>query len=135
MKDMFCVECGKETEIYKDGVCLDCYLKTKEFTHGPEIIDMIVCPHCGSYKYKNTWTNAILREVLRKIIKNDFKISKEIKKIDINPVCKEKDKGYDCTVYISGIIGNKEITEEHSLTVRLKKTACDVCSKQFGGYH
>lgn len=132
---MFCVECGKETEIYKSGVCLECYLKTKEFSHGPEIIDVTVCPHCGSYKYKNTWTNVILNDVLRRIIKNDFKISKELKKIDINPVCKEKDKGYDCTVYISGEIGNKELTEEHKLKIRLKKTACDVCSKQFGGYH
>ncbi len=132
---MFCVECGKETDIYKNGVCIDCYIKEKEFTEGPEIIDLTVCPHCGSYKYKNTWKNSILDEVLRRIIKNVFKISKELKKIDINPVCKEKDKGYDCTVYISGLIGNKEITEEHSLNIRLKKTACDVCSKQFGGYH
>ncbi len=135
MKDMFCVECGKETEIYKDGVCIECYLKTHQFTEGPKIIDITVCPHCGSYKYKNTWTNVILNDVLRRIIKNNFKISKELKNIDINPVCKELDKGYDCTVYISGEIGNKEVTEEHKLIIRLKKTACDVCSKQFGGYH
>ncbi len=132
---MFCVECGKETDIYKDGVCIDCYVKTHEFSKGPEIMDLTVCPHCGSYKYKNTWTNDILNNVLRRIIKDNFKISKELKKIDVNPVCKEKDKGYDCTVYISGTIGNKEVTEEHILTIRLKKTACDVCSKQFGGYH
>ena len=132
---MFCVECGKETDIYKNGVCIDCYIKEKEFTEGPEIIDLTVCPHCGSNKYKNTWSNDILNDVLRRVIKNVFKISKELKKIDINPVCKEKDKGLDCTVYISGLIGKKEVTEEHKLKVRLKKTACDVCSKQFGGYH
>ena len=132
---MFCVECGKETEIYKEGVCIDCYINSHEFTKGKENIKLPMCPHCGGFKYKNTWTNEILTDVLRRIIKNTFKIKNELKKIDINPVCKETTKGYDCIVYISGLIGDKEITEEHKLSVKLEKTSCDVCSKQFGGYH
>lgn len=132
---MFCVECGKETEIYKDGVCIDCYIKSHEFTKGPKDIKLPMCPHCGGFKYKNTWTNEILTDVLRRIIKNTFKIKNELKKIDINPSCTETQKGYDCNVYISGFIGDKEVTEEHKLTVKLEKRSCDVCSKQFGGYH
>lgn len=132
---MFCVECGKDGPIYKDGVCIDCYLKNKTFTSGPVSVDLPYCSHCNSLKYKNTWTSEILSDILRRIIKNTFQISRELENIDINTDCKEAGNEYDCKVYITGFINNKEITEEHILKVYLKKTVCDVCSKMFGGYH
>lgn len=132
---MFCVECGEEKEIYKNGVCLECFLKENKFTEGPDEIDLPVCSHCSSYKYKSLWTSELLKDVLRRIIKSTFKINPELKKIDINPVCDDKETNMECKVYISGFVGKQEITEEHDLLVHLKKTVCDVCSKRFGGYH
>jgi len=132
---MFCVECGKETQIFKDGVCLECYLKTHNFSKGPEIIDLPVCTRCNSYKYKSTWTSELFGDVLRRVIKKTFNISKELKKIDINTTCKEEKDGMQCKVFITGFLDDVEITEEHDLLVRLKRTVCDVCSKQFGGYY
>ena len=132
---MFCVECGKETDIYKEGVCLDCYLKTHTFTSGPDIIDVTICSKCGAYKYKNTWVDEIFTEILRRIIKDKYKIANELKKIDINPICQEKKEGAECKVYITGKIIDKTITEEHDLKVRFKKTVCETCSRQYGGYH
>jgi len=132
---MFCVECGKETTIFKDGVCIDCYLKTHNFTKGPKIIDIPICTHCNSYKIKNIWTNELFSDVIKRIIKNTFKISKQLKKIDINTDCKEEKERITCKVFISGFLEKTEITEEHEIIVRLKKTVCDVCSKRFGGYH
>jgi len=132
---MFCVECGKDTPIFKDGVCVDCYLGSHQFTSGPEICDLETCPHCGSYKYKSNWVQEILPDFLIKWIKNNFKISKELEKIDINPVCKETKQGIFCKVYISGKIKDVEISEDHDLLVRQKNNVCDVCSKRFGGYH
>ena len=67
---MFCVECGEEKEIYNNGVCLECFLKENRFTQGPAEIDLPVCAHCSSYKYKNIWTSDLLNDVLRRIIKN-----------------------------------------------------------------
>jgi nonsense-mediated mRNA decay protein 3 len=135
LKIMFCVECGKEGEIYKDGVCIECYVKNKKFTQGPEILDLPVCTHCQGYKYKNTWKNEILNDILRKLIKNNFEISRELEKVDINTNCSETLRGLECKVYISGFIQEKEITEEHELFIRLRKTVCETCSRQFGGYH
>ena len=132
---MFCVECGIDGEIYKDGVCIKCYLKNKKFSKGPEILDLPVCVHCQGYKYKNTWTNDLLNDILRRIIKNNFEISKELQKVDINIDFNETSRGLECTVYISGLIQEKEINEEHELLIRLRKTVCEVCSRQFGGYH
>jgi nonsense-mediated mRNA decay protein 3 len=132
---MFCVECGKETSIFKDGVCKDCYVKTHSFTEGPKLVDLPVCTNCDSYKYKNTWTNDIFDDTIRRIIKQFFQISNELKKVDITTECKEKKDEKICRVIISGFIDDLEISEEHNLVVRMKKTVCDVCSKRFGGYH
>jgi len=132
---MFCVECGKEKPIFREGSCLQCYLKTHKFTKGQKIIDLPICSHCNAYKYKNTWTLDILSDVLRRIIKKDFKISKKLKKVQIHTECKEEKERINCKVYINGKIDDVEITEEHQVYVRFKQTVCDVCSKQFGGYH
>ena len=132
---MFCVECGKEDEIYKDGVCLTCYLKNKKFSKGPEIIDLPICMNCQGYKYKNTWTNDLLEDTLQKIIKNNFKINKELQKVNITIDFNETSQVLESTVYISGLIQEKEIKEKHKLLFRLRKTVCEVCSRQFGGYY
>ena len=132
---MFCVECGKDGPIFREGVCVNCYLKTHNFTKGPDFIDLPVCSHCNSYKYKNNWTSELFGDVLKKVVKQNFQISKELKKVDINSVCKEINQGMSCKIYISGLLDDVEVTEEHNLSVRLKKTVCDVCSKKFGGYH
>lgn len=132
---MFCVECGKEGPIYKDGVCANCYIKTNRFTKGPDLIDLSICSHCDSFKVKNTWTSDLFSDVIRRLVKNTFQISNDLKNIDIETECIEKKQGMECRVVISGFLDNKEITEEHKLLIRLKKTVCDVCSKKFGGYH
>lgn len=132
---MFCVECGKETSIFKDGVCKDCYVKTHSFSEGPKLVDLPICTNCGSYKYKNTWTSDIFDDTLRRIIKQVFHISKELRNIDITTECVEKKEEKICKVIISGFLDDLEISEECDLLVRLEKTVCDVCSKRFGGYH
>ena len=132
---MFCVECGREGRIFKDGTCLKCYLKTHSFTKGPEIIDIPICSHCGSFKYKNTWLSELFGDVLRKEVKSNFQISKELDDVDINSECIETRVGMNCKIFISGFIENEEIMEEHEILVRFQRTVCDVCSKRFGGYH
>jgi nonsense-mediated mRNA decay protein 3 len=132
---MFCVECGKEGKIFKDGVCLNCYLNSHSFTSGPEIIDLFECSHCGAYKFKNIWTDDLFSDVIRRVIKRNFQISKDLEKLSIETNCVENKMGRECKVNITGWINGEKITEEHNLTVRIKKNVCDVCSKQFGGYH
>jgi len=37
---MICVECGKESEIINNGLCLDCYIKSNRFTKGPDFLNI-----------------------------------------------------------------------------------------------
>jgi len=132
---MFCVDCGKELKIFRDGACVKCYLKNHSFSKGPEIIDIFVCSHCGSYKYKNTWVTDLFDDILKRIIKNCFCISDELRSVDITTKYGEEKERIECKVTISGIIDDVKIDEDHEILVRLRKTVCDVCSKQYGGYH
>ncbi len=132
---MFCVECGKETTVFRDGVCIECYLKTHQFTKAPKIIDIPVCSHCQSYKYKNTWTSELFDDVVRRYIKHVFTISPELTNVTITTSCNMKKNEAFCKAFISGDIDKTTITEEHDILIRFQKTVCDVCSKRFGGYH
>ena len=132
---MFCVECGSEEPIFRDGVCRKCYLKTHKFTKGPKEIEIPICAHCSSYKYKNTWTSDLFGDVIKRVIKNYFDINRELRNVDITTEYKEAKENMSCKVYITGFLDNVEINEEHDLLVHLNKTVCDVCSKRFGGYH
>jgi len=132
---MFCVECGKEDPIFRDGVCISCYLKTHKFSKGPEIIDLTVCTNCDSYKFKNTWTTDLFDDILRRTIRNTFHISKELTNVEITTECKKQKEIVGCKLIISGFLDNMEISEEHNITIRIKRAVCDVCSRQSGGYY
>jgi nonsense-mediated mRNA decay protein 3 len=131
---MFCVECGKDEPIFRNGVCLSCYLKHTQFTKGPAIMDITVCPRCSSYKHKNTWVQEDFDEILKRYIKDVFSISSELKNVTIQTQCKEQDRILRCTVTFSGFLEDQQITEQHPLTVRIRRNTCDVCSRESGGY-
>jgi len=132
---MFCVECGREEPIYKNGVCLQCYLKQAQFTKGPAIIDITACPRCESFKYKNTWLMEPFTEALKRHVKDAYHIDPELREPRIESDCKEQDRTYACIVRITGTVGGQTVMEEHPLTVRLRRTTCDVCSREAGGYY
>ncbi|MEM0467459.1 MAG: NMD3-related protein [Candidatus Thermoplasmatota archaeon] len=132
---MFCVECGNERTIYKNGVCVSCYVKTHRFTKGPSVLDMFICAHCGSYKYKNTWISSAFDDMIQRMIYDVFSIEPELKNISIHTQCTQHDKIYTCSVTISGMICETTIIEQHQLTIRIKRLTCDICSRQHGGYY
>lgn len=132
---MYCVDCGKEKPIFKDGSCLECYLKNHQFSQGPEVFHILSCNYCGAYKYKNTWKNESFDEIVKRYVKNAFSFDPELKNIAISLDCQGKDETIFCKVIITGTIENEEINEEQFVEIRVKPNVCEVCSKQFGGYH
>jgi len=132
---MFCVECGKDEPIFRNGVCLRCYLKHTQFSKGPTIIDISLCPRCFSYKHKNTWVQESFDDILKQHIKEAFSISPELKNVAIQTQCDEQDRILRCIVSITGFLEGQLITEQHPLTVRIRRNTCDVCSRAAGGYY
>ncbi len=132
---MLCVECGREREIFRNGVCLECYLRHHSFSSGPTFIDIPICVHCGSMKYKNTWMNDPFELVLKRWVKHFFSIERDLKNVSIEVNCNLDKEEIPCEITIVGFIDGIEVREKHNVIVRLKRTVCDVCSKRFGGYH
>lgn len=132
---MFCVECGKDEPIFRNGVCLSCYLKATQFSKGPVILDIIMCPRCSSYKYKNTWVREPFDDILKRYVKEAFTINPELKHVEIQTQCKEQERILACMVFISGSLEGQTITEQHPLTVRIRHNTCEICSREAGGYY
>ena len=132
---MFCVECGNDVTIFRNGVCFSCYLKATQFSKGPAILDIIMCPRCSSYKYKNTWVEESFDAILKRYIKDAFTVSPELKHIEIQTQCKEQERILACMVFISGSLEDQTITEQHPLTVRIRHNTCEICSREAGGYY
>ncbi len=132
---MFCVECGKEKTIYKNGVCISCFIHHHQFTRGPSVLDIYMCAHCTAYKYKNTWLHTSFDDILYRMILDTFTIHPDLEEVAVQTSCTKQDKTYACTIAISGVICHTTIIEKHTLTVRLKKLTCDICSRQKGGYY
>lgn len=134
-KIMFCVECGAEGPIYKNGVCLACYLKGNRFTNGPAILDITTCPRCNAYKFKNTWVQEPFDQALQRHLKAAFTINPELENPIFQADCKEQDKIFSCQITINGTVGGQTVLEQHPLTVRLRRITCDICSREAGGYY
>lgn len=132
---MFCVDCGEEKPIFREGSCVDCYLKRHQFTTGPPFIDIPACAHCGSLKYKSLWTTDTLETIVKRNVKQLFSISNELENTTIKVVCTEEQERFSCNITISGNVDGIPISESNHVFVRLKPHSCDMCSKQFGGYH
>lgn len=132
---MFCVECGKEEQIYKNGLCTQCYVKSTTFTSGPSLLTLIQCSKCNAFKYKNTWTSNTIQDVLLQIIKDTFNINPELKEISYHLDCQPIESQFSCTVTITGKLQGITVEEHHQLQIRISRIVCDVCSKQYGGYY
>jgi len=134
---MICVECGKESEIINNGLCLDCYIKSNRFTKGPDFFNIIKCSNCNSYKFKNKWETQSLNEIINKVILQNFKISDELNKTEIMTHIIDDKNQYkkQVEVKITGLISNLKIIEKQIIQINIKKEICETCSKQFGGYH
>ncbi len=132
---MYCVDCGKEKPIFKNGSCLECYINNHQFSQGPEVFHIFNCNYCGAYKYKSTWKNESFDEIVKRYVKNAFSFDPDLKNIAISLECQGKDETIFCKVTITGTIENEEISEKQFVEIRVKPNVCDVCSKQFGGYH
>jgi nonsense-mediated mRNA decay protein 3 len=132
---MFCVDCGEEKTIYKEGSCFECYVKNHQFTKGPSIFHLMQCKSCDAFKYKTHWKALDFETIVKQNIKNEFSISPELNNVEIFLDCNQEEDAIFCKITFSGLLDEKQVTEEHFVEIRLKYNACDICSKRFGGYH
>ncbi|UCE36895.1 MAG: hypothetical protein JSW00_15525 [Thermoplasmata archaeon] len=131
---MFCVECGREGELY-EGLCGECFLAKNVFVTIPENIDVEICVHCGARKKKKRWILADDEEFILEIIKENVSCEKGVTDFDVHIMSNfEDERNVDVSVTTFAKVHDLKVKEEHETKVRFKKTVCYECSKREGGY-
>lgn len=131
---MFCVECGTEGKLYR-SVCAECFLKKHTFTTIPRTLDVEVCAHCGSRKKGKGWGNDEDKNTLEEVISENVKTESDVSDFDIHITPNYEDENnVNVELIIHAKVQDLKAEEKHKTKIRFKKSVCDECSKQQGGY-
>ncbi len=127
MLAMRCALCGRESEY---SICGECLSKKVELVATPNAIELIQCPICGSYRL-NKWKRVDVYEALSyHFFKSAFFYDEfEIDDIDFRL------EGNMCKVAIRGSLRGHRIDVEEVFKVKIKRIACEKCSRRSGGYY
>ena len=131
---MFCVECGKEGELYQ-GLCVECYLAKNIFIKIPKNIDVEVCAHCGARKRGKSWISYEGEDIIEKVVIENAISHKDVTDFDVHIKSDFEDENNIIVSVLThaNVLGLKA-EEEHDTRIRIKRIVCDECSKQHGGY-
>ncbi len=131
---MFCVECGKEGELFK-GLCSDCFLKKNVFVTIPKNIDADVCVQCGSWKKKRRWVAVEDEDFIREVILENIKRESEVSDLEVQISENfEDENNISVNVITRSTVLGLNAEEDYLTKVRIKRNICGECSKQHGGY-
>jgi nonsense-mediated mRNA decay protein 3 len=131
---MFCVECGKEGKLYR-GLCGECFLAKNVFISFPDQIDVEICSQCGFRKKKKGWILTEDQNLMEEIVMECAISNNDVTDFDVHITPKSENE----TSIILGVITHANVLglkapEEHETKIRFKKSICEECSKQQGGY-
>jgi nonsense-mediated mRNA decay protein 3 len=132
----FCVECGKECELY-EHLCEECFRKKKKFVRLPEIIDASICAYCNAASIGARWTpSESIDTSVKKIINNTISVDKNADIISVGTTLNYKDKRtLVAKIEITLTASQLTVREEYLRDVRIKFGACKQCSRAFRGYY
>ena len=138
---MFCPKCGKPADV--EGLCDDCFLEGFTLFEVPQVIEAKICAKCPSYKVGDAWVETRLEtyeELVRKaadkaiipLIKINKKATKPKIEINANFINPNILKG---KVTVRAFIGDRKVTRDADIEIRIRKETCDMCSRIAGGYY
>ncbi len=133
---MFCVECGRESELI-GSLCVECYSKRHPVATLPDHVDLILCAHCSSMQTGQGWEDiGSVREAAEAAIEAALVLEKGATVSAISVRLAEADeRNIQASV---GIVATKDghtFERELRTMVRLKRGSCTECSKQKGSYY
>lgn len=131
---MFCVECGKEGKLYQ-GLCADCFRKKNIFITIPANIDIEICAHCNAKRKGKGWISLEEEDIIEESIIENIKSPKIVEDFDIHvkPEYEDENNIFTRVTTHANVMGLK-VQEKHETRIRIKRSVCDECSKQQGGY-
>jgi nonsense-mediated mRNA decay protein 3 len=123
-----------EGKLYQ-SLCAECFLNRNTFTKIQKNLDVEICSHCGLRKKGKRWVLNGDNDILEKVISENVKTEPEVSDFDIHITPNYEDENnVNVDVITHAKVQDLKAEERHQIRVRFKKTVCDECSKQQGGY-
>ncbi len=136
MLKKFCPRCAKDTDELLEGVCADCYVKTKKFMDAPQIVSVLVCA-CGRSNEKKKWVqNASIEEMVERVVLSNLKKDKDTAvRIEYEPFAICGKTRVPVTVAAERQVSGRTVSKKAAVELVIVPQTCDVCSRVSGGYY
>ena len=136
MSALFCPKCGKDTDVFYDNVCRQCFTGDKKLVECPAVVYSKICPVCGSVFRKGKWSSKEDEsETVEECVKDSLKIDYMAKDIILTLSPKQLDYSrYSVHIYAKAKIKGAPIEAAVGAEVRISWETCDTCSRISGGY-
>jgi nonsense-mediated mRNA decay protein 3 len=156
---MFCVECGREVDSEKalvGGLCLECLAERAPLVRLPPVLDLVRCPTCGAVRDRGTWhlpgaskgrgrsndgpegddEDARLRTAVSELAEGELEVMDEGRLVSVGLRVLQEDRNvFVVDVQADVAIAGGTVGQEASTRVRVRREACDVCSRRSGNYY
>jgi nonsense-mediated mRNA decay protein 3 len=136
MNSITCPKCGRECVKFFDSVCKDCFFETFKLFELPLVLHVRVCSGCGAYFHKSKWEDTgNLEEAVLKAVENALFFHSEAEDVEIYLNPREVTPFiYIVRAEVDAVVRGEPIHSEVETEVRIQQTACDICSRESGGY-
>ncbi|MDD2439660.1 MAG: NMD3-related protein [Methanosarcinaceae archaeon] len=136
MNFIICPKCGKDCEKLFDKVCQTCFFENFKLLELPLVLHLRLCSRCGASYHKSRWEElGSLEDVVLKTVEEALFVHELAENLELSfeprklsPFIFKVQVGVDARVLGVPVFADAE-TE-----VRIKREACDMCSREAGGY-
>lgn len=136
MNSITCPKCGTECDKLFDSVCKNCFFETFKLIELPLVLHVRICSGCGAYFHRSRWENiGNLEEVVLKAVENALFIQNEAGDVELYLEPKEITPYiYMVRAEVDAVVRGEPVHAEAETEVRVQRVACDMCSRESGGY-
>ena len=145
----FCPECGKietKSQLLVRGLCRACFLKRNGMLEMYKGLEIIICPSCQSYLYRNKWCPKIsvidevnIKRIIKDVLDEKIKLREGVKitnkGITILGINETNPKKINVQLTLNGSIQGIKSKEDYTLGITITKSVCNACKKKNSSYY
>jgi nonsense-mediated mRNA decay protein 3 len=136
MATLFCPKCGKDTDIFFDNVCKQCFTQNRTLIKCAQVLYTRICATCGSVFKRGKWSLGEDEEkTIMGCVNGSLEHDSQAHELKLDFILKQLDYSrYRVHIDASGKIKGAPIEVALVAEVRINRETCDTCSRIAGGY-
>lgn len=134
MSKRFCVRCGRELPASEliGGYCADCYVKYVGIFKKKPVIELAICPKCGSWFFRGEWREpddiyVIARSVLLAELPKYLKGEAELSDLEVLSIERDERSRLVARARLRLMFGGREIEVEEAIPIEEERKVCPRC--------